>query len=97
MVVCLPAFIWLSDQQGSFFRPKIIHGNVQRVNMMRRGVAAGRKDIKLVTVKVAGKELQSSEYELTDKKLTLSSLPAGEFEVEIEVDIKPQVSPLDVW
>ncbi|BDA49167.1 Aminopeptidase N [Coccomyxa sp. Obi] len=50
----------------------------------------GRKDIKLVTVKVAGKELQPSEYELTDKKLTLSTLPAGEFEVEIEVDIKPQ-------
>ncbi len=64
---------------------------------MRQGVAAGRKDIKLVAVKVAGKELQSSEYELTDKKLTLSKLPAGEFEVEIEVDIKPQASPRMWW
>ena len=61
--------------------------------MMRQGVDAGRKDIKLVTIKVAGKEVQSSEYELTDNKLTLTSLPAGEFEVEIEVDIKPQASP----
>ncbi|EIE24754.1 aminopeptidase N, partial [Coccomyxa subellipsoidea C-169] len=44
----------------------------------------GRKDIKLVAVKVAGKELQPSEYEIAEKKLTLSKLPKGEFEVEIE-------------
>ncbi len=55
-------------------------------------LVAGRKDIKLVAVKVAGKELQPSEYEITEKKLTLSKLPKGEFEVEIEVDIKPQAS-----
>ncbi|KAK9918305.1 hypothetical protein WJX75_003036 [Coccomyxa subellipsoidea] len=44
----------------------------------------GRKDIKLLTVKVAGKELQPSEYDLTEKLLTLSKLPKGEFEVEIK-------------
>lgn len=55
-------------------------------------MVAGRKDIKLLTVKVAGKELQPSEYDLTEKLLTLSKLPKGEFEVEIKVDIKPQAS-----
>ena len=51
---------------------------------------AGRKDVKLVGVKVAGKALQPSDYDLTDKLLTLSKLPQGEFELEIDVDIKPQ-------
>ena len=49
----------------------------------------GRKDIKLVSLKVAGKE--HTDYDVTEKQLTLSKLPKGEFEVEIDVDIKPQV------
>ena len=49
----------------------------------------GRKDIKLVSLKVAGKE--HTDYDVTEKQLTLSKLPQGEFEVEIDVDIKPQV------
>ena len=48
----------------------------------------GRKDIKLVSLKVAGKE--HTDYDVTEKQLTLSKLPQGEFEVEIDVDIKPQ-------
>jgi hypothetical protein len=51
---------------------------------------AGRKDIKLVGVKVAGKALAADQYDLTDKKLTLINLPAGAFEAEIETEIKPQ-------
>ncbi|KAK9846623.1 hypothetical protein WJX81_007796 [Elliptochloris bilobata] len=50
----------------------------------------GRKDVKLVAVKVAGEALAADSYELTDKKLTLSGLPKGAFEVEIETEIKPQ-------
>ena len=63
-----------------FQRATCIHAN-----------AAGRSDIRLVSVKVAGKQLSDSEFKLTDKKLTVSSLPSGSFEVEIETDIKPQV------
>ena len=53
--------------------------------------AAGRSDIRLVSIKVAGKQLSDSEFTLTDKKLTVPRLPSGSFEVEIETDIKPQV------
>jgi hypothetical protein len=38
----------------------------------------GRKDVKLVRVSVAGKELAPAEYELTEKLLTVKDLPAGE-------------------
>lgn len=51
---------------------------------------AGRKDIKLVAVKVAGEARGTDSYELTGKKLTLSGLPKGAFELEIETEIKPQ-------
>jgi hypothetical protein len=53
---------------------------------------AGRKDVKLVAVRVAGKQVSPEDVELSEKKLILSGLPAGQFEVEIDVDIKPQVS-----
>lgn len=52
---------------------------------------AGRKDIKLVAVKVAGEARTADSYEMTEKKLTLSGLPKGAFELEIETEIKPQV------
>jgi hypothetical protein len=51
---------------------------------------AGRKDVSLVGVKVGSKALSSSDYEVSEKKLTLTAPPAGEFELEINVDIKPQ-------
>lgn len=44
-----------------------------------------------MSVKVAGESLAAERYEVTDKKLTLTGLPAGAFEVEIETEIKPQV------
>ena len=44
-----------------------------------------------MSVKVAGKQLSDSEFKVTNKKLTIPSLPSGSFEVEIETDIKPQV------
>lgn len=50
----------------------------------------GRKDIKLVSVKVAGKQLSSGQYQVTDKHLVIGNLPSGNFDVEIEVDIKPK-------
>lgn len=55
-------------------------------------MSTGRKSIELVIIKVAGKEIRSSDYDLTEKKLTLLNLPRGEFDIEIEVNIKPQVS-----
>jgi hypothetical protein len=45
-----------------------------------------------VGIKVAGKELSPADYTLTEKKLTLSGLPKGHFEVEVDVEIKPQAS-----
>lgn len=51
---------------------------------------AGRKDIKLVSVKVAGKQLSSGQYQVTDKHLVIESLPSGNFDLEIEVDVKPK-------
>ena len=53
---------------------------------------AGRKDISLVSVSVNGSAVPKSDYEQTDKKLSISNLPKGAFDLEITVDIKPQVS-----
>ncbi len=53
---------------------------------------AGRKDIDLVSVSVNGSALADKDYERTDKKLSISNLPKGAFDLEITVDIKPQVS-----
>ena len=52
---------------------------------------AGRKDIGLVSVSVNGSALADKDYERTDKKLSISNLPKGSFDLEITVDIKPQV------
>lgn len=51
--------------------------------------------MKLVSVKVNGEALPESDYQLTAKKLVLGSLPKGEFILEIETSIKPQVNT--VW
>ena len=47
--------------------------------------------MKLVEVKINGKALQEGDYQLTAKKLILGGLPKGEFTLEIETSIKPQV------
>ena len=36
--------------------------------------------------------MAQSDYERTDKKLSISNLPKGAFDLEITVDIKPQVT-----
>ena len=54
--------------------------------------SAGRKDLCLVSVSVNGKAVPEADYERTDKKLTISNLPKGKFDLEIVVDIKPQVT-----
>lgn len=45
-----------------------------------------------MSVSVNGKALPESDYERTDKHLSISNLPQGAFDLEIEVDIKPQVN-----
>lgn len=50
----------------------------------------GRKDIKLVSVKLAGKHLSSGQYQVTDKHLVIEAPPKGDFELEVEVDVKPK-------
>lgn len=47
-----------------------------------------------MAVKVAGEARTADSYELTEKKLTLSGLPKGAFELEIETEIKPQVGSM---
>jgi aminopeptidase N len=51
---------------------------------------AGRKDIKLVSVSLAGKQLSSGQYQVTDKHLVIETLPKGDFDLEVEVDVKPK-------
>ena len=53
--------------------------------------SAGRKDLTLISVSVNGKAVSEADYERTDKKLTINNLPQGKFDLEIVVDIKPQV------
>ena len=44
-----------------------------------------------MAVKINGEALPEGEYQLTAKKLVLGGLPGGEFTLEIETSIKPQV------
>ena len=43
--------------------------------------AAGRKDVKLVSVKVGGKALSEGDYRLAPDSLTIPSPPSGSFQV----------------
>lgn len=45
----------------------------------------------LQSVKINGQELSKDAYERTEQELTILKPPSGSFELEIEVDIKPQV------
>lgn len=56
----------------------------------------GRKDVTLVSIKVNGKDLDASQYEVTEKKLTVhgAALPLGEYTLQITTAIKPQDNSL---
>ena len=45
-----------------------------------------------MSVSVNGKAVPETDYERTDKKLVISNLPQGKFDLEIVVTIKPQVT-----
>ncbi|XVF78889.1 hypothetical protein PTKIN_Ptkin14bG0173900 [Pterospermum kingtungense] len=47
-------------------------------------------DLKLISVKVNGKELKKGDYYLDSRHLTLPSPPSGKFTLEIETKIQPQ-------
>src|SRR3990170_3066987 len=51
-------------------------------------VLAGEK-IKLIGMKLDGKELASSDYTVTDSGLTLPKVPAAPFTLEIETECDP--------
>ncbi|KAG2426781.1 hypothetical protein HXX76_012837 [Chlamydomonas incerta] len=57
-------------------------------------VLDGRKDVKLVSVAVAGKKLEAGAYELSEKTLTLGGLPQGKFEIEVVTELRPQDNTL---
>lgn len=44
---------------------------------------AGRKDVKLVSVKVGGKALSEGDYKLAPDSLTITSPPSGTFQVSL--------------
>ena len=54
----------------------------------------GRSDMVLTSVSINGKALNESDYERVPDKLTIKSLPEGEFDLEIVTTIKPQENTL---
>lgn len=48
------------------------------------------QDLKLISIKVDGKELKEEDYQLDSRHLTLSSPPSGTFALEIITEIYPQ-------
>ncbi|XVF13099.1 hypothetical protein REPUB_Repub08aG0178800 [Reevesia pubescens] len=47
-------------------------------------------DVKLISIKVNGKELKEGDYYLDSRHLTLPSPPSGNFTLEIDAEIQPQ-------
>ncbi|XVE57913.1 hypothetical protein DITRI_Ditri04bG0128000 [Diplodiscus trichospermus] len=47
-------------------------------------------DLKLISIKVNGKELKEGDYYLDSRHLTLPSPPSGKFTLEIDTEIQPQ-------
>nr|KJB20634.1 hypothetical protein B456_003G157400 [Gossypium raimondii] len=47
-------------------------------------------DLKLISIKVDGKELKEGDYHLDSRHLTLPSPPEGKFTLEIDTEIQPQ-------
>jgi aminopeptidase N len=67
-----------------------------RLTILRReGVAADAplvldgEELKLLSVKVDGKELMGNAYTVTQEKLTIHDLPEGRCTLEVETDIAP--------
>jgi aminopeptidase N len=54
----------------------------------------GRKDVKLVSIKINGSEVPTEQYTLSEKQLVLKGLPSGEFDLAITTEIKPQENTL---
>ncbi|GAX81576.1 hypothetical protein CEUSTIGMA_g9004.t1 [Chlamydomonas eustigma] len=54
----------------------------------------GRKDVKLVSIKVNGSEVPAEHFVLSEKQLVVKGLPAGEFDLAITTEIKPQENTL---
>lgn len=50
----------------------------------------GTPDVKLTGIKVSGEEWSQDKYSLTPKTLTLTGLPKGSFELELNVEIVPE-------
>ncbi|GMJ04784.1 hypothetical protein like AT1G63770 [Hibiscus trionum] len=48
------------------------------------------EDLKLISIKVDGKELKEGDYHLDSRHLTLPSPPQGKFTLEIDTEIQPQ-------
>ncbi|GAV76097.1 Peptidase_M1 domain-containing protein/DUF3458 domain-containing protein, partial [Cephalotus follicularis] len=49
-------------------------------------------DLKLISIKLKGKELKEGDYHLDSRHLTLSSPPSGKFTLEIVNEIYPQIN-----
>ncbi|XP_022736036.1 puromycin-sensitive aminopeptidase isoform X2 [Durio zibethinus] len=47
-------------------------------------------DLKLISIKINGKELKEGDYCLDSRHLTLLSPPSGKFSLEIDTEIQPQ-------
>lgn len=54
----------------------------------------GRADMLLDSVSINGKALNDSDYERVPDKLTIKSLPDGEFDLEVVTTIKPHENTL---
>ena len=54
----------------------------------------GRNDITLISIAVNGAVVPPSNYDLTEKTLTIKGLPSGSFELDITTAIKPQENTL---
>ncbi|KAE8677976.1 Puromycin-sensitive aminopeptidase [Hibiscus syriacus] len=48
------------------------------------------EDLKLISIKVDGKELKEGDYHLDSRHLTLPSPPQGKFTLQIDTEIQPQ-------
>ena len=49
---------------------------------LQNSTSAGRKDVKLLSVKVDGKQLSDGDYKLEPSSLNITSLPKGSFQVQ---------------
>jgi aminopeptidase N len=91
-----PADYLISDTHLAFRLDPLATTVKSRLSVSRRdGVAAGTplvldgEELKLVSVKVDGRELMGNAYTVTPDALTIHDLPDRDFTLEIETDIAP--------